>query len=192
LTGGRSRISPFVILGGKAAETTPPSLIVSVAWRRPNKQEVKMDLYDVIILGAGPAGLSAAIYLARAQYRVLVIEKGILGGQITITSEVVNYPGVLKTDGKELTHEMYLQAESFGAEFLKGEIVNVDLASDKKRIDLKDGRSHSAILTQLLSMILNKRDSRDRSKNEKQSKKDFGDGIITLDMQKHPLYNITL
>ena len=151
-----------------------------------------MDLYDVIILGAGPAGLSAAIYLARAQYRVLVIEKGILGGQITITSEVVNYPGVLKTDGKELTHEMYLQAESFGAEFLKGEIVNVDLASDKKRIDLKDGRSHSAILTQLLSMILNKRDSRDRSKNEKQSKKDFGDGIITLDMQKHPLYNITL
>ena len=55
------------------------------------------------------AGLTAAIYLARAQYRVLVLEKEIIGGQITITAEVVNYPGVFSTDGKRLTEEMRRQ-----------------------------------------------------------------------------------
>ena len=56
--------------------------------------------YDAIIVGGGPAGLSAAIYMARARFHVLVIEKEKMGGQITITSEVVNYPGVYKTDGE--------------------------------------------------------------------------------------------
>ena len=51
--------------------------------------------YDAIVVGGGPAGLSAAIYMARARFRVLVIEKEKVGGQITITAEVVNYPGIL-------------------------------------------------------------------------------------------------
>ena len=58
------------------------------------------NLYDAIIVGGGPAGLSAAIYLARAKFSVLVIEKEKIGGQITITSEVVNYPGILQTSGQ--------------------------------------------------------------------------------------------
>ena len=66
--------------------------------------------------------LTAALYLARACYRVLVIEKEKFGGQITITDEVVNYPGVEKTSGKELTAVMRKQAEHFGAEFLLGEV----------------------------------------------------------------------
>ncbi len=90
--------------------------------------------YDGIIIGAGPAGLSAAIYLARAQYKVLVIEKEQIGGQITITSEIVNYPGVIKSDGKELTDKMRKQAEYFGAEFLMEEVKEIHYDGQWKEV----------------------------------------------------------
>ena len=86
------------------------------------------NFYDVVVIGGGPAGLTAALYLARACYRVLVIEKEKFGGQITITAEVVNYPGVEKTSGKELTATMQKQAEHFGAEFLLGEVASLKKA----------------------------------------------------------------
>ena len=91
-------------------------------------------LYDGIIIGGGPAGLSAAIYLARAKYRVLVIEKEKMGGQITITSEVVNYPGVPETDGKRLTENMRQQAEFFGAEFMMAEVKELNPDGDIKKV----------------------------------------------------------
>lgn len=98
-----------------------------------------MNLYDVIIVGGGPAGLTAAIYLARAQYRVLVAEKERIGGQITITSEVVNYPGILKTDGVKLTEGMRKQAEGFGAEFLLAEVEGLELAGKVKTVKTSKG-----------------------------------------------------
>ena len=67
-------------------------------------------LYDAVVVGGGPAGLTAALYLARARYRVLVVEKARFGGQITITAEVVNYPGVERASGADLTETMRRQA----------------------------------------------------------------------------------
>lgn len=97
------------------------------------------NLYDVIIIGGGPAGLTAALYLARAKYRTLVLEKEKFGGQITITHEVVNYPGVYKTSGAELTETMRRQAESFGAEFLLAEVEGLDLSGDVKTVKTARG-----------------------------------------------------
>lgn len=92
------------------------------------------NLYDAIIIGGGPAGLTAALYLARACYRVLVVEKEKFGGQITITSEVVNYPGVERASGAELTEGMRRQAENFGAEFLLAEVTAVEVDGDVRRV----------------------------------------------------------
>ena len=64
------------------------------------------NFFDAIIIGGGPAGLTASLYLARARYRVLVIEKEHFGWQITITAEVVNYPGVESGSGEEITNIM--------------------------------------------------------------------------------------
>ena len=97
------------------------------------------NLYDVIIIGGGPAGLTAALYLARARYRVVVLEKEKFGGQITITHEVVNYPGVAKTSGAELTETMRKQAESFGAEFMLAEVESLDMSGDVKTVKTARG-----------------------------------------------------
>ncbi len=90
--------------------------------------------YDAVVIGGGPAGLTAGLYLARACYRVLVIEKETFGGQITITSEVVNFPGTGPVSGKELTERMRLQAEGFGCEFMSAEVRKLDLSGDVKNV----------------------------------------------------------
>ena len=101
--------------------------------------ETDKNFYDVIIIGGGPAGLSAAIYASRARYRTLIVEKNRIGGQITITSEVVNYPGIEKTSGSELTEGMRRQAENFGTEFLIAEVQSFDLDHDIKKVKTTKG-----------------------------------------------------
>lgn len=111
------------------------------------EQEEK--IYDAVIVGGGPAGLTAALYLARARYRVLVVECEHFGGQITITSEVVNYPGVLSASGTELTDTMRQQAEAFGAEMLLAEVENIDLSGDVEHV--KTSRGEISCLAVLLA-----------------------------------------
>lgn len=97
------------------------------------------NFYDAIVIGGGPAGLTAGLYLARACYRVVVIEKETFGGQITITSEVVNYPGSGPVSGKELTERMRKQAEGFGCEFMSAEVKSLDFSGDVRKVETSRG-----------------------------------------------------
>lgn len=83
----------------------------------------------VVILGTGPAGATAAIYLARANMEPLIIEGIQPGGQLTLTTEIENFPGFIEgIDGAELTNNMKKQAQRFGAEFMNGWVTSVDLS----------------------------------------------------------------
>ncbi|MDR1581566.1 MAG: thioredoxin-disulfide reductase [Synergistaceae bacterium] len=93
------------------------------------------ELYDVIILGCGPAGLSAGIYAGRARLRTLIVEKGADGGQIAITDEIENYPGQIAGEsGPSLIARMTEQAKKFGAERVNDVVKEVRLSGPVKEI----------------------------------------------------------
>jgi len=97
--------------------------------------------YDVIIIGAGPAGLSAAIYSARGGLKTAIFEKAMVGGQINVTDEVENYPGFEESlSGFELTAKMHAQAERFGARFIEEEITAMGMEGLCKVIETDSGK----------------------------------------------------
>jgi thioredoxin reductase (NADPH) len=104
----------------------------------------KSNLYDLIIIGGGPAGLSSAIYGARAKLKTLVINKGTIGGLVNTTREIVNYPGYPEISGEDLMKDFKKHAESFGVEFLRDEVVSTDFSGEDKVIATKKGKEFLA------------------------------------------------
>lgn len=86
--------------------------------------------YDTIILGAGPGGMTAATYASRANMSVLMIDRGIYGGQMNNTAEIENYPGFPSILGPELAEKMYASSTQFGAEYAFGTVLHVEAQAD--------------------------------------------------------------
>lgn len=94
--------------------------------------------YDLVIIGAGPAGLSAALYGSRAGLKTLILENGAPGGKLIKTNQISNYPGVKTIEGTQLAMDMFEQATSFHAEYAYGEVNKID---KDKNVYLSDGTS---------------------------------------------------
>lgn len=103
-----------------------------------NKLCFEVFMHDLLILGAGPAGLTAGIYGARGGLKTVIVERKSFGGQAAITPEVENYPGVQHTDGFTLTFTMEQQARSFGVDFVYDEVESVSLDGDVKSVTTKN------------------------------------------------------
>ena len=95
------------------------------------------EIYDLVVIGGGPAGLAAGIYGGRAKMNVLVIEKSTVGGRAYTTREIVNYPGYNNSTGPILTGNMKEHAEAFGVKFTREEVKSVDFSGDIKVIKTK-------------------------------------------------------
>lgn len=94
------------------------------------------EMYDLVILGGGPAGLAAGVYAGRAGLKTVIVEKGLFGGQMQNTGDVENYPGIRQTTGPELSDVMGAHPEDFGVEKKYGEVRAVQLEGPVKTIDL--------------------------------------------------------
>ena len=109
------------------------------------------EVFDTIIVGAGAAGLTAGIYTSRAKLSTLMLHEGAVGGQMVLTEEIANYPGVPATKGYMLANNMKLQAKSFGCKIKSNvKIAKYALNGEVKTIELEDGRvfqGKSVILT---------------------------------------------
>jgi len=110
---------------------------VFLCLKKKNKNIMENNQYDVIVLGGGAAGLTAGIYLSRAKVKTLILNEGMVGGQIVLTHEIANYPGVENISGYMLAMTMKKQAESFGCDIKQNiKVTQIDLLSDIKTIQV--------------------------------------------------------
>lgn len=104
-----------------------------------------MEHFDTIILGGGPAGLTAGIYLSRAKVKTLILNQGAIGGQMVLTHEIANYPGVDSIGGYQLSNIMKNQAKNFGCKIRSiGQITELDLNSKIKTITVDNSATYTA------------------------------------------------
>jgi len=104
-----------------------------------------MKNFDVIIIGGGPAGLTAGIYLSRAKIKTLIVNEGIVGGQMVLTHEIANYPGVGNISGYMLSLTMQKQAESFGCEIRSNiKVTKTEFVGTEKQVEINGNETFSA------------------------------------------------
>lgn len=103
-----------------------------------------MDIqYEVIVIGAGPAGMAAALYASRAGLKVAMLEKSAPGGKLVKTNEIQNYPGISNIGGADLAYQMYEHSTAFGAEYLYGDVVEI-IDGEMKQVVCADGTIYHA------------------------------------------------
>ncbi len=103
------------------------------------------EIYDVMILGAGATGLTAGIYSSRAKLNTLILNQGAIGGQMVLTNEIANYPGVELTNGFVVANTMKKQAKDFGCKIKSNvNIIDLQLEGSVKTVELEDGRTFKA------------------------------------------------
>ncbi|MBY5033634.1 thioredoxin-disulfide reductase [Streptococcus gallolyticus] len=95
-------------------------------------------MYDTIIIGAGPAGMTAALYAGRSNLKVALLERGIYGGQMQNTADIENYPGYANISGPELSEKMFEPLEKFGVEHLFGQVVRIENEGLVKKVITED------------------------------------------------------
>ena len=96
-------------------------------------------MFDTMIIGAGPAGMTAALYAARSNLKVALLERGIYGGQMNNTAEIENYPGYARISGPELAEKMFEPLENLGVEHLFGQVEKIEDHGNYKKIITEDG-----------------------------------------------------
>ena len=127
-------------------------------------------VFDCVIVGSGPAGLTAGIYLARANKKVAILEKMAIGGQVSEIGIIENYPGFFSISGSELSMNMYNQAKKLGVEFITEEVVSYDLREEIKKVNTSKKEIETTTIILALGSVA-------RTLNAENEKKFIGKGV---------------